>query len=322
MGHHVVLNYIAADGNHYTLQGLPQHSSKHNLEKLGAFVREEGLSTGENNRDSRFGRLQSDHHDQAIDELEFAVPHTMIAEGRDLKSQWDRMRKFADDVNSTGYEYRPYSQNSNSFAAGALRHAGLLGPGTALPEAFDHQIVFDPASGRTDSVSVPGFDRRLSNPLGEASSDGFDARFGNWPSRANGKSGDTSRRQAPDAPAASMFDSGASAIPFVPPNDFLSRDRHDFFNDRFGNSTSQEQTPQADPRFRELSSPVLPLGWSRSPQFAPNQAQQLPGKLIGIVTGQPFYPLLPSIFGLPDKSGSSGNEIEDMFARWIKSYGR
>ena len=112
MGHHVVLNYIAADGNHYTLQGLPQHSSKHNLEKLGAFVREEGLSTGENNRDSRFGRLQSDHHDQAIDELELAVPHTMIAEGRDLKSQWDRMRKFADDVNSTGYEYRPYSRTA------------------------------------------------------------------------------------------------------------------------------------------------------------------------------------------------------------------
>ena len=112
MGHHVVLNYIAADGNHYTLQGLPQHSFKHNLEKLGAFVREEGLSTGENNRDSRFGRLQSDHHDQAIDELEFAVPHTMIAEGRDLKSQWDRMRKFADDVNSTGYEYRPYSRTA------------------------------------------------------------------------------------------------------------------------------------------------------------------------------------------------------------------
>jgi hypothetical protein len=36
-------------------------------------------------------------------------------------------------------------------------------------------------------------------------------------------------------------------------------------------------------------------------------------------TGQPFDPLPPSIFGPPDKSG---NEIEDMFARWIKSYGR
>jgi hypothetical protein len=31
---------------------------------------------------------------------------------------------------------------------------------------------------------------------------------------------------------------------------------------------------------------------------------------------------LPSLFGLPDKSASSGNDIEDMFARLINSYDR
>lgn len=77
-----------------------------------------------------------------------------------------------------------------------------------------------------------------------------------------------------------------------------------------------------DPDFRELSSPVLPLGWSRSPQFAPNRAQQQPGKLIGIVTGHPFDPLPPLVFGLPNRYGSSGNDIEDMFARLINSYDR
>jgi hypothetical protein len=69
-------------------------------------------------------------------------------------------------------------------------------------------------------------------------------------------------------------------------------------------------------------SPILRLGWSRSPPVAPNQTRPQPGQLIGIFTGQPFDPLPPSIFGLPDRSASSGNDIEDLFARWFKSYGR
>ena len=69
-------------------------------------------------------------------------------------------------------------------------------------------------------------------------------------------------------------------------------------------------------RLEELSSSIP------SPPVAPNQAQKQPGQLIGIFTGQPFDPLPPSVFGLPDKSDSSRKEIEDMFVRWIKSYGR
>jgi len=44
--------------------------------------------------------------------------------------------------------------------------------------------------------------------------------------------------------------------------------------------------------------------------------------MIVCFTGQPFDPLPPSVFGLQDKPASSGNEIEDAFARWIKSHGR
>jgi hypothetical protein len=84
------------------------------------------------------------------------------------------MKRFGNDVNATGYEYRPYSQNSNSFAAGALKRAGFFGPGTAFPEISDRLIAFDPASGEAGSVRVPGFDQRLTNPIHEpaASSNG------------------------------------------------------------------------------------------------------------------------------------------------------
>jgi hypothetical protein len=78
------------------------------------------------------------------------------------------MKDFADEVNSIGYEYRPTSQNSNSFAGGALQRGGFLGPGNAFPERFDHQLVFDPASGETHSYRVPGFDMPLSNPINTA----------------------------------------------------------------------------------------------------------------------------------------------------------
>jgi hypothetical protein len=91
----------------------------------------------------------------------------------------------------------------------------------------------------------------------------------------------------------------------------------------FGNPTSSQAfPPQADPDFRELHSPNLPLGWSRSSEFAPNQTQRQPGQLIGIFDGEPFDPLPPSVFGLSDRSSPSDNDINDLFARWIKSYGQ
>ena len=31
LGHHVVLNYIDANGDHHTLQGAPEHPFQHNL---------------------------------------------------------------------------------------------------------------------------------------------------------------------------------------------------------------------------------------------------------------------------------------------------
>ncbi|WP_152535698.1 hypothetical protein [Bradyrhizobium sp. Ai1a-2] len=197
LGRHVVVNYIDSDGNHHTLEGVPQHKFDHNIGKLVAFLREEMLSDGIDNGDSPFKRLKA--REGRDRNLASTQPHTMIAEGDDLRSRWAQMRRFADEVNSVDYEYRPYSQNSNSFAAGALRRAGFFGPGTQFPEVFDRLHVVDPASGETRAVRIPGFDRRLANPIDVTAvrSDGqaaalrdressLDDRFGNWRSSSTG----------------------------------------------------------------------------------------------------------------------------------------
>ncbi len=46
LGHHVVLNYIDANGKHYTLEGVPERSFNRNAEKFVAFLREEVRSDG------------------------------------------------------------------------------------------------------------------------------------------------------------------------------------------------------------------------------------------------------------------------------------
>src|SRR5438445_671133 len=91
------------------------------------------------------------------------------------------MQNYDDEVNSIGYEYRPISQNSNSFAGGALQRAGFYGPGTEFPERFDSQLGFDPVSGETRSFNVPGFEKPLANPINTGTPT-FDDRFGKWAS--------------------------------------------------------------------------------------------------------------------------------------------
>jgi hypothetical protein len=110
LGHHIVLNYVDSIGVHHTLQGVPQNPFAHNIEKLWAFIREEALSDGANNTDSPFQRLLANKtFSEAGSDVSPNQPHTMIAEGDDLSSRWALMQDFADEVNSTGYEYRPLS---------------------------------------------------------------------------------------------------------------------------------------------------------------------------------------------------------------------
>ena len=124
LAHHAVLNYIDSKGRHFTLEGMPEHKFNRNVEKLLAVAQEEAFSNGEKNTDSRFGRLRA-RPDIVKSNGAATEPHTMIAEGGDLSSAWAKMVRFGEEVNSTGYEYRPSPQNSNSFAAAALRRAGF-----------------------------------------------------------------------------------------------------------------------------------------------------------------------------------------------------
>jgi hypothetical protein len=158
------------------------------------------------NTDSRFRRLRA-KEGKGVGPDALNKPHTMIASGDDLRSQWDQMKRFGAGVNATGYEYRPASQNSNSFAAGALKQGGFLGPGTALPEVFDLLIAVDPANSGAHAVRVPGFDQRLTNPL-------------------------------------NMAVPPLDAVPFVPTNSSLAGDRRDSFEKRFENpDTSPRDNP-------------------------------------------------------------------------------
>lgn len=147
------------------------------------------------------------------------------------------------------------------------------------------------------------------------------------PSQATATPGRTNNRvlssRIVGKPDTSIFDTGAPAAPYVPPSASLAPSHRDPFDDRLGNSTSsQVRPPHADLRnIRELSSPVLPPGWSRSPPGAPNKVPQQPGPL-GIFTGPPLpdYPVPPAILGLPGRSAASDDDTDDWFARWIKAY--
>ncbi len=237
------------------------------------------------------------------------------------------MRGFSDDVNATGYEYRPLSQNSNSFAAGALKQAGFLGPGTVLPEIFDRLIVIDPASSRAHAVRVPGFDRILTNPLNRAvppldavpfvptnsspadDRASFDKRFESpdsspqnsgqpaWlpPIQAHGVAGARPERYLARRVAGpsqvSALDIGAPAVPFTPSDESSSSGRPASFVGRFGNWTSSP--PVSTPR--------------ATYQPAPAPAETPPG----IATGRP-KPDLPFPLPIGNFSNSPSARKESM----------
>jgi hypothetical protein len=228
------------------------------------------------------------------------------------------MTDFGDEINSIGYEYRPLSQNSNSFAAAALKRAGFFGPGTAFPEIFDRLLVVDPVSGETRSVRVPGFDRRLTNPLNKSvmpfsevdagpagiRQESFDRRFGSaaaesanpnlpaWMRDVGEIPRDVDRkpvrylgRSVVGEPEPSTFDEGTSAVPFVPSNDVLSPDRQSSLDDRFGNWTAS-------------SAGITP----RNPNLPPPVVE--PGRPLGIFGGKPMplWTTPPPIRGSTDFS--------------------
>jgi hypothetical protein len=312
LGHHIVLNYIDSDGKHHTLQGVPEHKFDHNIDKLRAFVREEFFSDEENNTDSPFQRLQikPEHKDF---EVSLNQPHTMVAEGDDLSSRWALMRDFADEVNSTGYEYRPISQNSNSFAGGALQRAGYFGPGNEFPERFNRHPVVDPVSGESNSFYVPGFEAPLTNPINAAPPMPFPLDSPAPPLVPSSGSATPDRRGFLDdrsvgspvlraslvAPAETLPPERylgrriVNQSPIAPSDESMSTDRQGLFGNRFGGDAPSDPDPRAP----------------------------APGPLLGIFSGKPMspMPLPPTVWGLPDNSDASGGDDWFKFLAGIAS---
>jgi len=171
----------------------------------------------------------------------------------------------------------------------------------------------------------------------------FDDRFGSWPAsperttptsnRDQSRSlGVASRKPAPPLgrPTAdpSVFDTGASAVPFVPATDPLA------------------SQPPAQRSLRKSGS-IFPIGSSSrsifpvpsaqsggSVQADPRSGRVLSDRLVtpsggigngdasapGIAAGQPRPDdPFPPIFGLPDPSAASGDDMDDWYSRWVKS---
>jgi hypothetical protein len=254
--------------------------------------------------DPPFGRLQSwfePDKDPGPD-----APRTMIAEGDDLRSQWARMKEFGDEVNATGYEYHPTSQNSNSFAAEALRRGGFFGPGTAFPEILDDRLLAtEPASGETRPLRVPAFSVCLKNPINV-----FEHRFTRWP-RANAGAPDPGQ-PAPD-PNDSFNGRGTNQ-----PIRYLSRRVAASPGQAYGTGTSDAALPAGqafapgrpttfDDRFANWTDSdgvMAPLAPHRAP---PPEEDNGPR---GIFSGKPMpnYPIPPSIFGFPEPGASDDED--------------
>ena|SRR5215210_3736317 len=255
----------------------------------------------------------------------------MVAEGDDLSSRWALMRDFADEVKSIGYEYRPFSQNSNSFAGEALQRGGFFGPENAFLERFNRQLVFDPASGETQSYYVPGFEKPLTNPINTATPMpfplgalapppvpansisapdrpvSFDSRFGNrgpipadntespgWPVLRALQ--EYKKLATVDSPSGSGALSSARAGRDLPSAEPDLGDRLDY-----AAFSAQKPDSHPEPQNRRVSS-AFPNGTARNANqpVAPTE----PGPLLGIFRNEPMSrsPFPSSVWGVPDSS--------------------
>jgi hypothetical protein len=151
---------------------------------------------------------------------------------------------------------------------------------------------------------------------------------------------DVGANSLPGKSGTSVFDTGAPAVPLVPPNNPLSPAPPTSFDDRFGNwgapapasaaagapqPTSSLQpggTKPLDPKDIRILARVSPSGDIIFPPTSTpsTQAPPQPARPVGLVNGEPMprYPVPPMLFGFSDRSATSGDNMDDWFTRWIK----
>ena len=151
LGFHQTLNYIDGNGDHFVVEGFPAEEIDSTERRLAATFAEEIWLLGESNTDSPFGPIVT-KIDRAK-EGHLNRPSETIATGADLSVYWAAIKKAALDI-SGRYEYRPLSQNSNTFVSHALKEAGLQA-----------------ATGKSDAgetFNAPGIYRTFKNPIPQA----------------------------------------------------------------------------------------------------------------------------------------------------------
>jgi len=166
---HTAIHYERTDPagkviNHLVIEGKPEMKDLSTPEKALGVV-EEAFRTG--NVPSRFGRIDAqmrnrgvtDGRDEASDDPN--APYEVIAEGDDLSDHLARIQLFARGFNRAGFVYRGHHQNSNSFAAAALR-AGNLPPATG--------VARDPTgpAGELLEFFAPGLNEPMEPPMGRS----------------------------------------------------------------------------------------------------------------------------------------------------------
>ncbi|MEH2532713.1 hypothetical protein V1274_003722 [Bradyrhizobium sp. AZCC 1614] len=167
-------------------------------------------------------------------------------------------------------------ENSNSFAAAALKHAGFFGPGTPFPEFYDRLLAVDPVSGKVSPVFVTGFDQRLTNPLNKSA---------------------TMRTPVQEL-----------EIPLVPTNGNPQHRRQNLFNGRFG--------IWAAPPSGSLNQPAPSLLTGRPASMGDKPVRYLSRRIAGkpeasvFGTGTPPVPFVPTNdFFSPDINVSFGDRL-------------
>jgi len=248
VAYHMALHYIDALGVEHVIQAGPQNGSSPPGGTLAEVYRQ--ATDKSSNTDSPWGRLIATNEDvYEPPSRPTDLPRESIVSGDNLREKWDSILDAANRLNSEGYEYSPFDQNSNTFVNEALRAAGLraaLGLSDDLPTDIN-----DPLS---NFYPIPGSVTRLTDPINGPST------FG---------TGEPSP-SAPDHPAPS--DPGQ-----------LDQMREDIFG---GPARGAELPSPPQPPTVEPPTPPSPDGGS-PPPTTPDPNGTLDPRLQGILNGGP-----------------------------------
>jgi hypothetical protein len=147
VGYHKIINYIDTNGVHRIIEATPE------ITGLSVGARVAGLLDtifwSESGLPSPFGRIVTSGEIIA-NPVHATYAYYDLAWGDDLSSVWRQIVDFGREVNAGNYEYRPLSQNSNTFVDEALRRAGLPPTGDAATYPNDPAVVHEfeaPGSG-------------------------------------------------------------------------------------------------------------------------------------------------------------------------------